>query len=527
MNENPSGLVLMRLAVLFVSMVSAAVLAPQGLAEARPNFLLIVADDLGFSDVGCYGGEIRTPNVDRLAAEGIRFSQFYNNAVCVPTRASLLTGLYPRGDRFRLTPNMVTLAEALRAAGYQTALSGKWHLGADPPHRPNDRGFDEFYGLADGCCNYFDPSLRDPPYEGGRVRNFFHNDRRVTEFPPHYYTTDAFTDHAIATLRRFASARRPFFLHLAYTAPHSPLQARPEDIARYTNAYAIGWDALRQRRLARQAALKLFPRPWPAAGRDPKVYDWQTANQPWEALRMAVYAAMVDRMDQGIGRVLQALCELKLETNTVVFFLSDNGSNSEEADGRDTKQTPGPKTSYTYVGPAWAWVHNTPFRRYKTWAYEGGIATPFIVRWPGVVKAGALTHQIGHVMDIMPTCLEMAGIPWPRTFNGIETLQPEGRSLLPVLKGGTRAAPETLFWGQLGNRAVRQGCWKLVWDDETKRWELYNMETDRTERIDVAAEHPEMVRALAAAWERWAREVGRSQNRPQRARPRSASASGR
>lgn len=491
-----------------------------GKAAPRPNFVLIVADDLGYSDVGCYGGEIRTPHIDRLAREGMRFSQFYNNAVCVPTRASLLTGLYPRGDRFRLTPNMVTLAEALRTAGYQTALSGKWHLGAEPPHRPNDRGFDEFYGLADGCCNYFDPSLRDPPYEGGRVRNFFHNQRRVTEFPPDYYTTDAFTGHAIETLRRFAKTGRPFFMHLAYTAPHSPLHARPEDIARYTNAYHIGWDALRQQRLARQADLKLFEREWKPAERDPKVYEWQTASQTWEALRMAVYAAMVDRMDQGIGLVLRTLRELNLETNTVVFFLSDNGSNSEEADGRDTSQTPGPKTGYTYIGPAWAWVHNTPFRRYKTWAYEGGIATPFIVRWPGVVAPGALTHQIGHVMDVMPTCLEAAGVSWPRTNNGAETLPPEGRSLLPVLRGGTRPAPESLFWGQLGNRAVRQGRWKAVWDAEAKRWELYDMKTDRTERNDLAANHPDKVRELASAWERWAREVGRTENRQQRVRQR-------
>lgn len=498
-----------------------AAISGRGATPARPNFLLIVADDLGFSDLGCYGGEIQTPNLDRLAAEGLRFSQFYNNAVCVPTRASLLTGLYPRGERFRLSSNMVTLAEALRAAGYQTALSGKWHLGAEAPHRPMDRGFEEFYGLADGCCNYFDPSLRDPPYEGGRVRNFFHNDQRVTHFPADYYTTDAFTDHAIATLRRFAKTGRPFFLHLAYTAPHSPIQARPEDIAKYTNHYQPGWDALREKRRARQATLKLFPREWPPAARDPKVYDWSTANQPWESLRMAVYAAMVDRMDQGIGRVLRTLRELNLETNTVVFFLSDNGSNSEEADGRDTAQTPGPKTSYTYVGPAWAWVHNTPFRRYKTWAYEGGIATPFIVRAPGITKPGALTHQMGHVMDIMPTCLEMANVPWPRTFNGVETLPPEGRSLLPVLNGGTRAGPETLFWGQLGNRAVRQGRWKLVWDSETKRWELYDMETDRTERNDVAARHPDTVRELAAAWERWAKQVGRNETRPKRAATRS------
>ncbi len=495
-------------------------------AAQRPNFLLIVADDLGYSDLGCYGGEIRTPNLDRLAAEGMRFSQFYNNAICVPTRASLLTGLYPRGDRFRLTPDMATLAEVLRAAGYHTTLSGKWHLGAAAPHRPLDRGFEEFYGLADGCCNYFDPALPDPPYEGGRVRNFYHNDRRITEFPADFYTTDAFTEHAIETLRRFAKTGRPFFLHLAYTAPHSPIQARPEDIARYTNAYHIGWDELRRQRAARQAELKLFPRDWQPAGRDPKVYDWQSANQRWEALRMAVYAAMVDRMDQGIGRVLDTLRELKLETNTVVFFLSDNGSSSEEADGRDTSQIPGPKTSYTYVGPAWAWVHNTPFRRYKTWAHEGGIATPLIVRWPGRVKPGSLSHELGHVMDLMPTCLEMAGLSWPQTLGERRVLPPEGRSLLPTLEGRFWPKARELFWGQHGNRAVRQGRWKLVWDAENRRWELYDTETDRTERNDLAGQHPDLVRQLSAAYERWARDVGRTDNPPQRSRARSVSAPG-
>jgi arylsulfatase A-like enzyme len=488
----------------------------------RPNIVLIVADDLGYSDIGCYGGEIHTPNIDRLAAAGLRFSQFYNNALCVPTRASLMTGLYPRGDRFRLTPNMVTVAEMLRAAGYQTALSGKWHLGAEAPHRPIDRGFDEFYGLTDGCCNYFDPAQPDPPYEGGRVRNFFHNGERITKFPENYYTTDAFTDHAIETVKRFANTGRPFFLHLAFTAPHSPIQARPEDIARYKGKYRTGWDALRQQRYTRQLELKFLARNWKLSGRDPLVYDWQTANQEWEDLRMAVYAAMVDRMDQNIGRVLQTLKELNLETNTVVIFLSDNGSNSEEADNRDTSHVPGPKTSYTYVGPAWAWAHNTPFRRYKTWAYEGGIATPLIVRWPGVVKPGTLTHQIGHVIDLMPTCLELAGVPYPKTFNGNTILPVEGRSLLPIFRSGKRPPPDLLFWAQLGNRAVRQGKWKLVWDVEFKHWELYDMEADRTETDNLAAKHPAKVRELAAAYDTWAREVGRTGKLPRGPKTRTA-----
>src|SRR5512136_2372520 len=235
---------------------------------ARPNIVLIMADDMGYSDIGCYGSEIQTPNLDRLAREGLRFTQFYNNAKCIPTRASILTGLYPRGDRARLTTHMVTVAELLRSAGYQTALSGKWHLGAIAPLRPIDRGFDEFYGLLDGCCNYFDPGQQDPPFEGGRFRIFAHNDQRIRKFPADFYTTDAFTDHAITTLRRFAAAGKPFFLHLCYTAPHSPIQARPEDIARYEGKYSAGWAALRRQRHARQLELKLIDPKWELPGPD-------------------------------------------------------------------------------------------------------------------------------------------------------------------------------------------------------------------------------------------------------------------
>ena len=499
----------------------AATLTSAGLAAVaaaksapRPNIVLIMADDLGYSDIGCYGGEIQTPNIDRLAAEGLRFSQFYNNAVCVPTRASLMTGLYPRGEKFRLTPNMVTVAEVLRTAGYQTVLSGKWHLGPEAPHRPIDRGFDEFFGLTDGCCNYFDPALPDPPYESHRTRIFAHNAERITRFPENFYTTDAFTDHAIETVRRFAKTGKPFFLHLAFTAPHSPIQARPEDIAKYKGKYSMGWEALRQKRVARQRELNFLARDWKPADRDPLVYDWQTANHEWEDLRMSVYAAMVDRVDQNVGRVLQTLNELNLETNTVVIFLSDNGSNSEEADDRDTSHIPGPKTSYTYIGPAWAWAHNTPFRRYKTWAYEGGISTPFIVRWPGVVKPGTLTHQIGHVIDLMPTCLELAGAPYPQTFNENTILPLEGRSLMPVFRGGKRPPPAMLFWAQLGNRAVRQGKWKLVWDVKVGRWELYDVEADRTETKDLAGKNPAKVKELASAYESWAKSTGRTASTP-------------
>ena len=485
---------------------------PNGAAAEKPapplNILLIMADDMGYSDLGCYGSEIRTPNLDRLAHEGLCFSQFYNNGKCIPTRASFLTGLYPRTLRPRLTPNMVTVAEVLHDAGYQTALSGKWHLGAVAPHRPIDRGFDEFYGLTDGCCNYFDPARRDPQFEGGRVRIFAHNDQRITKFPADFYTTDAFTDHAIATLRRFAGTGKPFFLHLCYTAPHSPIQARPEDVARYQGQYEAGWAPLRQQRHARQVQLKLIDPKWKLPGPDQRVYHWNESDRKWEAQRMAVYAAMIDRMDQDIGRVLQTLQELQLATNTVVMFLSDNGSSGEEAGGRMTSETPGTKESYMNVGPGWGWLHNTPFRLYKTWVHEGGIATPFIVRWPGVVKPGTMTHQIGHIIDLLPTCLELAGAPYPREFKGRAILPVEGRSLVPAFKGVELAPPEFRFWEQDGNRAVRQGKWKLVWDVEQKRWELYDLEADRTETNDLASQLPGKLKELAAAYDRWAEATG-------------------
>jgi len=479
-----------------------------------PNILLIMADDLGFSDIGCYGGEIRTPNLDRLAQKGLRFTQFYNNAKCIPTRASILTGLYPRGQRARLTTNMVTVAEVLREAGYQTALSGKWHLGAVAPHRPIDRGFDEFYGLTDGCCNYFDPAQRDPPFEGGRIRIFARNGERITQFPEGFYTTDAFTDHAIATMRRFAAAGKPFFLHLCYTAPHSPIQAWPEDIARYEGKYGAGWAALRRQRHARQIELKLIDPKWALPGPDERVYDWDASDHKWEDRRMAVYAAMVDRMDQDIGRVLQTLRELDLERNTVVIFLSDNGSSSEEAGGRNTAELAGPKSSYMNVGPGWAYAHNTPFRRYKLWVHEGGIATPFIVRWPGVVKPNTVTHQVGHIIDMLPTCLELAGARYPREFKGHEILPVEGRSLVPAFRGKEVAQPKLMYWEQDGNRAVRQGKWKLVWDVEIKRWELYDMKADRTETKNLAAKLPEKVKELAAAYDRWAASTGHTGKAP-------------
>ena len=495
---------------------------PNGSENVRPNVVLVLCDDLGFSDLGCYGGEIRTPNLDRLAGEGMRFTQFYNCAVCVTTRAALTTGLYPRqGKGGLLRRNMATLGEVMRQAGYATALTGKWHLGGQAPKRPIDRGFDEYYGLLSGCSNFFNPAKQDPVfYNGGHFRPFAHNDHRVTEFPPGFYATDAFTDHAIETIGRFVESRRPFFVHLCYTAPHFPLQAPEEDIARYQGKYTEGYFALRKRRHRRQIDLGLIDPKWKLSPVDRKTgafrYDYDVT--PWddvadrdrEERRMEVYAAMVDRMDQGVGRLLDALDQRGVADNTLVCFLSDNGgcaswpSNEAGFEEYNRGIPVGDPRGYEFVGPGWGWAQNAPFRRHKVWTYEGGIATPLVVRWPGVVRPGAITHQVGHVIDFMPTLLELAGGSYPETLGDEAILPLEGKSLVPILRGQEREPHETLSWALFGNRAVRQGRWKLVWGASDKRWELYDLADDRTETNDLAAEKPERVKAMAAEWERWA-----------------------
>ncbi len=479
-------------------------------ADDLPNVVLIMCDDMGWSDIGCYGSEINTPNIDRLAAEGLRFTQFYNCAKCTTTRAALLTGLHPRrGNRPLLGADMVTIAEVMKATGYQTGLSGKWHLGSGKPQRPVDRGFDEFYGLMDGCCNYFNPSQPDPAFKGGRVRTFGHNDKLITEFPDDFYTTDAFSDHAVKTIHRFAKNESPFFIHVTYTAPHYPLHALPEDIAKYRGKYLDGWNALREKRHQRQVELGLIDPSWPLPEQDPEVEDWDSQeHKEWQDLRMAVYAAMIDRMDRGIGQILRALDETGAADNTIVMFLSDNGGCSEQYGHDNPAFEPGPKENYTTCGPSWAYAQNTPFRRYKTWMHEGGISTPFIVRWPGKVKPNSVTGQVGHIIDLLPTIAEVGGADYPKEFAGNEIIPVEGISLLPVFEGGQRAGHDALWWEFAGNRAIRQGDWKLCWDNKVKSWELYNMIDDRTETRDLADSFPDRVEQMKNSWFAWARRTG-------------------
>ena len=501
-------------------LLCSATLLQAGSNGNRPNIVLIVADDLGFSDLGCYGGEIKTPHLDRLAAQGVRFTQFYNCAVCNASRAAMLTGVHPRfGKGGFLRSNMVTAAEVLRGAGYATAMSGKWHLGGHPTS-PIERGFQEYYGVMIGAVNYFDPNRPDPPgmKHSGPPLPFVHNAEPVKSVPADYYATDAFTDHAVAQIQSFARNQQPFFLHLAYTAPHYPLQARAEDIAKYRGRYREGYTVLREQRYRRLIELGLIARrcqlPVPDRKQSDWRYDvepdaWADVDQAWEAAKMEVYAAMVDRMDQGIGRVLAALKEAAVEDNTLVIFFSDNGgcgSRSSATAQQDflAGKPAGDIDSYILGGPGWATVQSSPFRRYKTWTYEGGISTPMIVRWPGQVKSGSITRYVTHLVDLLPTFLEVSGAEYPRQFAGNATLPLEGKSLMPILRGEGVAAPRELGWQLYGSRAYRRGRWKIVWGVAATKWELYDMESDRTETHDLAAEQPNLVKKLSSQWREWA-----------------------
>jgi arylsulfatase A-like enzyme len=493
-------------------------LATAALAQDKPNIILIMADDMGWSDIGCYGAmHIKTPNIDRIAAEGMLFTRFYNNAKCTTTRASLLTGLYPRqgGRGIELIgKDMITLGEGMRLAGYATGMSGKWHNGSSRGTRPWDRGFDEAYGLWDGGSNYFNPVQRDPDFKGGRVRVFGHNDELITEFSDDYYTTDAFGDHAVETIRKQVKAGKPFFHYLPFNAPHYPLQAKPEDIAAYKGKFSAGWDKLIEERRANQIRMGLIdPKTWPDIRGVDKVRGWDDAKgvgEEWQNLRMETYAAMVTSMDRNIGKVLDTLDELGIAENTLILFLSDNGACSETPGGTTPKQVPGPKEFYSHVGPGWAHFQNTPLRRYKATCHEGGVATPLVARWPKRIKPGAKTDAVGHIIDFMPTFLEVAVASYPQEYDGEKLLPLEGKSLLPVFsaKTGIRGAEDMLFWNWSGTRAVRKGDWKIVWDGRSKAWELYDLSADRTETRNLAPENPTLVKEMGDKWNEWAIATG-------------------
>ena len=529
---------------------------------SRPNVILIMADDMGFSDIGCYGGEIHTPVLDGLAADGLRFTQFYNTARCCPTRASLLTGLYPHqagighmmddrgfdGYRGDLNRESVTIAEVLHDANYATFASGKWHVtkkvrpeGPQQKHNwPLQRGFERFYGTIHGAGSFFDPNsltrdntlispLADPDYT-----------------PETYYYTDAIADNAVSFLADHAAAgdERPFFLYLTYTAAHWPMHALDEDIARYQGKYDDGFGPVRAKRLAKARELGLIDAAWPMS---PQAVDWETVGDAAFEIRcMEVYAAMVDAMDRSIGRLVDELRRQGTLDNTVIFYLQDNGGCAEGM-GRGNRQKPPParlaspslspmpadalqfdmipkqtrdgypmRQGYgvmpggadTYIGygEGWANVSNTPFREYKHWVHEGGISTPLIVHWPAGIareKRGSLVHSPGHLIDIMATCVDLAEADYPATRDG-HTIKPaEGVSLAPAFAGAAINRGTPIFWEHEGNRAVRDGHWKLV-AKAGQPWELYDLQQDRTELQNLAAEMPAKVEDLAAAWEAYA-----------------------
>jgi arylsulfatase A-like enzyme len=526
------------------------------LSGRRPNIIIIMADDMGYSDLGCYGSEIQTPNLDQLAAGGLRFTSFYNTGRCCPTRASLLTGLYPHqagvggmagkgkgnapGYIGRLNNQCVTIAEALKPDGYATMAVGKWHVShfdykknfaSHPDTWPLQRGFDRFYGTVSGGGSYYNPL------------GLFRGNKQITvdtdpEYPARdFYYTDAISDQASRFLRDHAKKHdpdsdNPFFMYVAYTAPHWPLHAREEDIAKYRKLYQDnGWDKLREQRY-RQLIKKLglVDRDCKLSARDAQIPAWNDAKEKeWEAERMAVYAAQIDRMDQGIGKITGALKQTGQIDDTIIIFLADNGGCDEKlaewtknlgiVSGRKGETVefgnirspkPGPSNTFASYGRRWANLSNVPFRRYKSWIHEGGIATPLIVCWPNGIdenKQGKLRGQVTHTIDLMATCVDLSGGAYPKKRKNQNVTPAEGVSLLPVLNDNKSIDRKQLAWEHFGARGIRQGRWKLV-SISKGEWELYDMQSDRTELNNLAGNHPGLVEKMKSDWQIWADRVG-------------------
>ena len=487
--------------------------------RGRPNIVAIMSDDMGYSDLGCYGGEIKTPNLDRLASQGLRFTRFYTNNMCVPTRASLLSGCYTTkslGPEGGISADVATAAELLGAAGYSTYMSGKWHLANDGRHEslPCQRGFDRFFGTTLGACSFWTPAslmVDNEPAEH-------------LYLDPDFYYTDAISSHALDFMREGLGKEAPFFLYVAYTAAHWPLHAFEDDIGRYKGRYTAGWDALRLQRHERMKELGTVDPAWDLSPRNPEVPAW--ADEPhkaWQERRMEVYSAQITRMDQGIGRLLDLLDESGEANDTLVVFQIDNGGCHVEyatdrkgpylpettRDGRPVipgnvpEVMPGPENTYQSYGYGWANASNTPFRLYKQHDHEGGITVPLIARWPAAISGpGGTSDQLAHVIDLMPTFLDAAGVEHPPAFDGRSIHPMDGTSLLPVLRGDSREPPGELYWQWSRGRAIRQGRWKLV-AVRNRPWELYDLESDGTELHDRAGDMPERVAAMERLWTKW------------------------
>jgi arylsulfatase A-like enzyme len=516
----------------------------------RPNIVLILVDDMGYSDLGCFGGEIGTPNIDRMASEGVQFTQMYNCGRCCPSRASLLTGLYPHqagighmtvdlgnpAYQGYLNEQCVTIAEVLGAAGYHTLMSGKWHIGGKydtrrpeswessaPGHPlPLGRGFERFYGSLAGCSSYYRP------------HTLMRQDRFIdVDDDEQFYYTDAISTEAGQLIREFAPGscrekREPFFLYVGYTAPHWPLHALPEDIALYEGRYRQGWDQLRKDRYDRMVELGIIDAKWKISPRHEKAPLWnETPHKEWEDRRMAVYAAQVHRMDHGVGHILQALRETGTEENTLVLFLSDNGGCAEllKEDGPVRNQIyptrrgeivragnipgvmPGSEETYMSYDLPWANASNTPFRLFKHWVHEGGISTPLVIRWPAGVNSHRMVHRPLHVVDIMATILQAAGVLYPTEYRQRTIPTMEGESFLPAIRGEPWRRQTPIYWEHEGNCALRQGDWKLV-RKYPGPWELYNLEQDRTELNNYIEGEKARARQMIADWDSWADRCG-------------------
>jgi arylsulfatase A-like enzyme len=499
------------IAVLFCFRQSRAADGP----TTRPNIIVILVDDMGFADLGCYGSEIPTPNLDKLAAGGLRFTQFYNTGRCCPTRAALLTGLYSHeagvglmmkndklpGYQGHLNDQCVTIAQVLQPAGYFTAMTGKWHVGQAQGVVPWNRGFDVSLNAPAGGFYYPEDKAVNLWYNGKKIGP------HAPVLPASWYTTDLWTDFAIKFIDEGTATKKPFFLYLAYNAPHFPLEAPLDEIAKFRGTYKIGWDKLRDQRHAKQIQEGLVDPSWALSPRPSEVKAWDDTT-PQEQERfdhiMSIYAAVISHMDTDVGRLLAALKERGLTDNTLIMFMSDNGGNAESGpNGRLEGEVPGGPKSTVFEGESWATLSNTPFRRYKHFNHEGGIATPLIVSWPDHIKTPGLRTQQGHVIDMMATCVDVGKAAYPTTLNGKAILPMEGRSLVPAFDGKP-IERDALYWEHEGNAAVRAGDWKLVRAGREGVWELHNMATDRTELHDSSAEEPKIAKDLLDKWNAWA-----------------------
>jgi arylsulfatase A-like enzyme len=490
----------------------------------RPNVVVILLDDVGFSDIASYGGEIPTPNLDKLTAGGLRFTQFYNSARCSPSRASLLTGTYPhqagvghleaiavpnsKGLHGKLSDRVVTLAEVAKSAGYYTAMAGKWHVGLERGVGPWQRGFD--HSIASPLGELYYP---DQPQEN--AKNVYIDGRKVPANSSEvgqgdWYSSDLFVEWQGKFIQQAEAEHKPFFLYMPFVAAHFPLMAPPEDVAKFKGKYLRGWDVLRRERFERQKKLGIIDRnahlPEPLVNS----YDWDklsaTDKDRFDTI-MAVYAATITRVDQAIGTLVDKLRTSGELDNTLILFMCDNGGNGESGpDGRLLGGAPGSSKSRIFAGMNWATLQNTPFQYFKHYTEEGGIATPLIAHWPRGIDPklnGSFVRAPGHLIDVMPTLVDLAGATYPKTFNGNAIVPMQGRSMVPAFHGQAlhRAAP--IFWEHEGNRAVRGGKWKLV-ARFREPWQLFDMTTDRVEEHDLAAKQPALVRKMAAQWDEWA-----------------------